>query len=265
MDYYITLPSNTFAPENPSNVTSNYNITLQQPMEFHDLNYEVGLAEIIYCKSWYNIPKPLTKIFYSRTPKFQSQILTDDVYLPITKDVVSCEEMEVLLNKSKPRFIKSTFKFDPKSRRFGLSLNEHERINIHPVLATKLGFRRNKFQWDEKSELPQGSIVAELEPDLEAGLRTIFVYTDIIKSQLVGNDQLPLIRIITPKSAAHGDTIQESFNPIYYFGIARRSIQSINIRLADEHGDNIPFEFGNVIVKLHLRKRRLLPIWAANQ
>ena len=258
MDYYITLPSNTIAPEHPNNVTSNYEITLQQPIEFKDLNYEVGLAEIIYCKSWYNIPKPMTKIFYSRTHKFQNQKLTDDVYLPIEKDVVGHEEMEALMNKSKPRFIKSVFKFDSKSKRFGINLNQNERINIHPVLAIKLGFNRNKFVWDEKSQLPQASFVAEREPDLDAGLRTIFVYTDIIKSHLVGNDQLPLIRIITPKKAAYGDTIQESFNPIYYFGIARRSIQSISVRLSDEHGDNIPFEFGNVIIKLHLRKRRLL-------
>ena len=256
MDFYITLPSNTPAPEHPGNVTSNYQITLGEPLEFKDLSYEVGLAEIIYCKSWYNIPKPLTKIYYSRKSKYQSQKQTEEVYLPITQDVITCEEIESMINATKPRFIKTTLKYDPKSKRFGLNLNASERIYIHPVLASKLGFRTHDFRCDEKDLKPKLAFVAEREPDVEAGLRTIFVYSDIIKSHVVGNDQLPLIRIITPKASSHGATIQESFNPIYYYPLARRYIQSISIRLATEHGDNIPFEFGDVIIKLHVKKRR---------
>ena len=259
-EFYITLPSNTNAPEHPNNVTSEYEITLNEPLLFKDMNYEIGLAEIIYSKSWHNIHKNISKITFSKTVNTATKEKhVKEVCLPGVEPS-SNEEILKLLNgaAANSMIAKSKFKFDKFTGLFGINLAQNERVYLHPILASKLGFSNCDFRWNEKIVRNEQTHVAQNKPDLNAGLRTIYVYVDIIKPHTVGNSTLPLIRMITPNVSRYGETVQQNFNPIHYFPIARRTVQSICVKLADEFGERVPFEFGNVVVKLHVKKRRVM-------
>ena len=55
-EFYITLPSNVKATiENENNTISNYKTFLNQRLEFGREKWSVGLAEISYTRSWYNV------------------------------------------------------------------------------------------------------------------------------------------------------------------------------------------------------------------
>ena len=52
---YLTLPSNSSFKYYPNNVTSSYKTHLSTPLRLNDLNYELGLADIQYPNTWFNL------------------------------------------------------------------------------------------------------------------------------------------------------------------------------------------------------------------
>ena len=53
MQPYITLPSN--GKDFPDNSNSTYMVRLNRPLRFHSGQWMVGLADIVYSKTWDNI------------------------------------------------------------------------------------------------------------------------------------------------------------------------------------------------------------------
>ena len=73
-EFYVTLPSNSSMQYFPDNKTSNFVNKLSRTLQL-DEDWEVGLAEIVYPHTWYNIRKgknsveitlPITCIWYSK-------------------------------------------------------------------------------------------------------------------------------------------------------------------------------------------------------
>lgn len=56
-DFFITLPSNV--PEHPTNSSSSFLVRLPEPIKLKPEKWKCGLAEIIYTKSFENVPDPL--------------------------------------------------------------------------------------------------------------------------------------------------------------------------------------------------------------
>jgi hypothetical protein len=80
----------------------------------------------------------------------------------------------------------------------------------------------------------------------------IYVYTDIIKPQLVGDTLSRCIRILNINIGEY-----QTFNPIYYFPVEKNNIESVEILLADKLGEPISFHSGeqSSIVVLHFIKK----------
>ncbi|KAG8229765.1 hypothetical protein J437_LFUL005846 [Ladona fulva] len=79
----------------------------------------------------------------------------------------------------------------------------------------------------------------------------IFVYCNIIKPQLIGDSRSRCLRIVDSSTRHH------IFNPPYYFPLDTFDIERIEIFLADQFGEKIPFPSGNIpsILILHFRRR----------
>ena len=85
---------------------------------------------------------------------------------------------------------------------------------------------------------------------------TIYLYTDIIKYQIVGDTQAPLLGTL-PVQGKHGEQVYWSFNTNYYMPVNKTSISTIEVRLCNETGDLIPFDpTSTTVCKLHFRRRR---------
>jgi hypothetical protein len=91
---------------------------------------------------------------------------------------------------------------------------------------------------------------------LERGFNTIYVYSDVIKYQIVGDIQAPLIGTV-PVQGKRGEQVYWSFSPAYYIPINKTAISTIELRLCNETGDLVPFDEGSdVLCKMHFRRRR---------
>ena len=85
---------------------------------------------------------------------------------------------------------------------------------------------------------------------------SIYIYSDIIKYQFVGDVKVPLLGVL-PVQGVDGDQQYWSFNPPYYIPLSMSTLSSVNIHLADDKGDEIPFfGDGKVVARLHFRRVR---------
>ncbi len=97
--------------------------------------------------------------------------------------------------------------------------------------------------------------IAAYPPDVSCALNTLFVYTDLVEYQVVGNILAPLLRTV-PITGVYGETVGCVFLSPHYLRLRKKTIDSVEINIKDSAGNNIGFQFGNTIVKLHLRQQK---------
>ena len=66
---------------------------------------------------------------------------------------------------------------------------------------------------------------------------------------------MPLLRTLTVPVKPAGVLITETFHNIHYCVVERRTFETVEKELVDHLGINIPFQTGDVIVKLHFKRK----------
>lgn len=83
-------------------------------------------------------------------------------------------------------------------------------------------------------------------------IRSLYVYTDIVKYQYVGDTVAPLLRnVVVPNNTLTTQNVM--YDSPHYLPVNKSVIETINIRITDELGNNINFRRGKSICKLHFR------------
>ena len=83
----------------------------------------------------------------------------------------------------------------------------------------------------------------------------IFVYSNLIQSQIVGNTLTPLLDVVAVQGGPR-DLVCSRFDKPHYKPVLRKHFSDIHISLRDDQGKPIRFEKGKVIVTLHLRRAK---------
>ena len=122
------------------------------------------------------------------------------------------------------------------------------RVALSFPLARMLGFDTTVYR---RPGFHVASRVANLN-----NTNAIFVYLDVIQSQIVGDTLAPLLDVVAVQGEP-GDSVCRRFDKRHYKPILRKHFSDINISLRDDQGDPIRFEKGKVIVTLHLRRAEL--------
>ena len=91
--------------------------------------------------------------------------------------------------------------------------------------------------------------------NMTRGFDTIYVYTDVVESRIVGDSLAPLLRALSV-IGRHGATVSDRFTNIHYVPLLYSHFKSIEMDIRDDTGRRVPFEYGRVTVTLHFRRRR---------
>ena len=89
----------------------------------------------------------------------------------------------------------------------------------------------------------------------EVRLETIprlYVYASIISNQFVGNQEIPLLKIVNVEGK-HGDVVDVHYTNALYAPVYKSIIDTIEIWIADDHGAVVDFK-GHTVVVVELRK-----------
>ena len=124
-----------------------------------------------------------------------------------------------------------------------------------PVLNTRPdGFNILIITPQENGDL---EMISSKPPSLDP-LTTMYVYTDIVKWQLVGDGESPLLGVVPIKGDLK-DVSYFTFPHPYYVPLERHEISEINLKLKTDTGDPFPLvKNGKVVCRLHFRRKHLL-------
>ena len=119
-------------------------------------------------------------------------------------------------------------------------------VTISPLLQHKLVFKRAIF--------PQGEHVADWVVDVTRGLHSLYVYCPLVEPRMVGDAQVPLLKIV-PVEERDAEMVTRVFDPVQYCPLVLRRFQTVEIGIRDDTGVKMSIERGRVVVTLHCRKR----------
>ena len=90
-------------------------------------------------------------------------------------------------------------------------------------------------------------------PDLEQGFNALYVYSDLILPQLVGDAHAPLLRTV-PLDTREGHIKHKSFTHVQYRPVMGVNFETVEIFIRRDNGQPVPFETGKVITTLHFKR-----------
>ena len=276
--FYIVLPSNVAHYGSKANKTSHYITHLPRALELNPPNsWECGLVEFHYPVSWHNLTdrdictlKVIHRTFGppleepdDRRGSVPSLHMADKTALgtPTIVDrkytfhigpghFARPEELLGEITSKRPPSFKSRLTFNKSTRKCTINMQAGYKLVLHPLLARMLGFVENEFEaFKRNTTFPSPSPV-----NPTSGFDYILIYTDIVKDSVVGTAEAPLLRTV-PASRNWGQQMSHIFDSPHYMPVALSQIPRIEIKIAAETGNLIPFEQGKTLVKLHFRKK----------
>ena len=251
--FYIRLPSNSSKNIYPENRTSSYVTKL--PDEIHLTGrWEIGLKEIQYPLSWFNIEEWVGNFTVDATNVTDIENDHKVVYglkLPVgyySSPTKLAEKITETCLVSMPYDLKECINvaFDVVTGKFTMRLLEGVSVQFHREFSRMTGFRRN-IDFSQRS---RGVC------EIQRGVYSMYVYCDVCKENIVGDTKVPLLQIV-PIRGDHGDYVCERYETPIYAPVQRNNISDIKIDITDDTGRRIPFQSGKTIVTLHLRKQGL--------
>ena len=228
----------------PTNTLTNFKTKLAQPLELIG-EWEVALSEFQYPRSWYNLRDLDNHIYVdSGGQGYPSVSIIPHGYYPTVKEFVSAVNKTLKTDANGDIWLM----YNHLTRKMIAHVRNKARLVLTGRFASMVGF--DKKRGDDNKEY--GSSVTV---DLEAGFHAMYLYTDIVEPQLVGNSKVSLLKVVKC-SGEFGDNVSVNFPNLQYVPVSVKSFETVEIDIKDDTQEKVPFESGKVIVTLHFRQRR---------
>jgi hypothetical protein len=309
--FYLTLPSNVKSDEYvETNRITNYKTSLSKRIEFsRDEKWEVGLAEISYTKSWFNVRNYIKFLLFDQTGEYFDTTEMSNIEMFIEVPISAADKIRVETKKklnipmySRPGYYRNAqFLCDLINEELyliekhcsqcpKLIYNEYNHhVILKPGICNKivffpdfgeeinniLGLIDNKnlsvrekakhnyinissgnsnsgeIYTDVLQVFGNGELRGYRPVELNAGLTSLYIYSNIVEHTCVGNSFSQLLRCVeVPNDKNFGDQINIIYDKPHFIPLQSNCIDIIEIDIKDDTSDNIPFNFGRVTVKL---------------
>ncbi|GBN72874.1 hypothetical protein AVEN_272301-1 [Araneus ventricosus] len=219
MSFYMTLPSDSSLHYFPNNKISSFVIQLPSPILLEG-RWEVGLAEIIYPHTWYNVNEKNNIFGFDLG---DGKLITRKIPPGSYETVPDILKAMVLPSHEG----KITFKFNANTKRVNeIKTEKNTEVVLQGGLCDLLGFHPHVVEGVEES-----SFVA----DPQSAFPVFYVYSDIVQPVVVGHVEAPLLRVVRI-SGKDGDVVSTHYDRPHYVRVIRQSFQTIEIELRFNSG-----------------------------
>ena len=244
--FFITLPSDSSVKYFPNNTVAHFTTKLSERIRL-DGDYEVGLSEIIYTNSWRYFMDDDCGITLTR----KDGRSVEPLCLPSRQYKSEKDMIDELNELSSDDCFNITFTINDHDHKVKMLFDQlgsaYSGVNLSEKFRRYFGFARRDYTL--------GVHYSDTPFDMNAGLRLMYIYSDIASYSLVGDTKTPLLRVVNVDSS-HGITARVTFSRPNYIPVARRDIETIEININNELGLPMPFEYGKSVITLHFRRRR---------
>jgi hypothetical protein len=265
--FYVTLPSNACMTTFPTNTVSNYTTRLPSPLELSG-QWEVGLVEIIYPRTWYNVLKGECYIDilnergenHIRLPMQEGYYSSANEIIDTIKAILrgAVEGIDIGMGDTKTKVVINLERktgvtlegidigLADRTRKVNVNLSRNIGLRLSPELAHILGF--------EKTKLGSGrQHIGVSAADVNRAYTSLFVYCDLVQESIVGDTKAPLLRTLNVEGQ-YGDIVQKIYNNPIYVPLQKTHFDTVEINIKTENGQPVPFMSGKAIVTLHFRR-----------
>ena len=247
--FYVTLPSNASIQIYPNNKIWSYRTKLAKPIVLTE-PYEVGVIEFQYPRVWASFPASDADVtvYDSKTEQTLTIPLSVGFYDSIPR-IVKEFNSKCLIHQATSHI---SMQYNNITNLIYFSGAEGTILTFKGRLAEILGFKPGVLFPLPPSTNFRKHYAAPHPADIHGGSYNIFVYSDIVDYQLVGDSHVPLLRCIniTPEV---GRMPTLTYDKPHYTSLSKSVIDDIEISLKNDQNQYIPFTYGRVIVKLHFR------------
>ena len=241
-EFYLTLPSNSSMQYYPNNKTSSYITKIPTRLELNG-EWEVGLAEIKYPHTWYNVREGKNFLEVFRSHNWFAKIKIKAGYYKSIKEVV-----KKIMSNGLKEITDVKLVYDDTSKRITIKCKNNVTVILKDDIARIFGFVTGT---DIQAAVNRGFTLALPE----TGNQNLYVYTDIIRGQYYGDVVVPILQTVTVKGE-HGTSISKHFERPHYIPLNKTNFDTIDINIRDEVGDLVAFEHGKVNITLHFRRSK---------
>lgn len=268
-ELYLTLPSNSES----KNKTGQFSVRLPRQISLEG-RWEVALVDVLYPLTWVNLSAkaPESDSYIAAENQYQVLFMNNNTY-ECTVPAKYYDTIEELLDNFTLAFFDSirqneeearampadhleetlnralSLWYDPVYGRVRITLDTEKVRGI--IMSKKL-----QYILGLKTSFVQGkNILGQYAPNLKVDQETLWIYTDIVEKQIIGNAYAELLRIVHVKGK-YGDYVEKHFMTPHYVPLKAKHLDKIDIEIRENSGNIVQFEYGTVICKLHLRRKR---------
>ena len=226
----------------PSNTLSEFKVKLPEHLDLNG-KWEVGLASITYPHTWFNLQK-LQGHFYiygeDERKKVPTVGLVPEGYYKSVSEVISAINKEIADSGEKDM----SLQLDKRSQKVTAVLGKSQILYFRKEMGNMLGFG-GEIKLTKTTTAPYVS-------NLNIGLQSLYVYLNIVESQIVGDVRAPLLRIV-PAQGKDGEIITLNYDNPQYVPLSTRDFEVVEVLITDDTGEKVPFERGRVVITLNFR------------
>ena len=286
MSEYITLVSNVKSVSG-KNTLAEFRTQLSRKLTFNG-DWVVGVAEISYTKSWFNV-------------LFSHKIILFDEMGNVFNDIIESNEINI---KKREEFYISSGYYESAKKLVDeinktlsiittieppvLLYNDLNNtvtvkagkvdgvVKVYPYFGSEveniLGLKNRNQIDDYYSTVNHNSDIAAaifngnhmykrdkfvaFHPvEISGGYHSLYVYSNIVYPSYVGDTCTQILRVVEiPRNAIFGEQCVIKYERPQYRPVLLNEFESIELSIKDDTGALIPFKFGRIIVTLHFKK-----------
>ena len=134
-----------------------------------------------------------------------------------------------------------------RSQKVSITLNTGKKLSFENDFGVILGFNNDIIKTK--------TTTAPFVSDLNIGLQLLYVYLNLVESQIVGDIRAPLLHIV-PAKGKDGEIVTINYNNPQYLSLTTRDFEIVEVLITNDTGKKIPFERGRVVITLNFRLRQ---------
>lgn len=274
-DFYMTLLSNSSMDYYRNNKTSSFSVQLPRYIRLEG-EWEVGLAEIQHPYTFHTVLDGYNEIHLKMnevTPEFKKWVSASkdkkitDANVPV--ESVTCKiasgfysdvnDIVTAVNGAikKESGVPDMFTYDSKTKIVTTKpalVKAGEKFIQSCTLSERLGLQLGYPPLTDvcaKKNAPYVSNIAFGVPD------KMIIYCDIVEPQIFGDNfarVLTTVHTLPEGKVTFAKTFSTYFTVPQYIPVQMKEFATVSIDIRDVEGNLMPFQYGTLTVKLHLRK-----------
>ncbi len=251
--FYLTLPSNSSFQYFPDNTLAHFTTHLPHAINLEGA-WEIGLAEIQYPHNWYNVKAKdakkdvCVKVKHPPAVEIIETHLEDGLYEDPQQFVGTLDRRlaDMIMRSTETTPV---FQYGDTSQRATVAVPEGTKVELSQPLQSMLGM--------EQCELEEGQHTGTKPVDLQGGFYSLYIYCDLLEPRIVGDAQVPLLRIV-PIEGTQGQMVTKTYENLQYIPMLKKNFRTVELYIMTDTGELVAFNPGKLVITLHFRRKRHL-------